>query len=75
MSCHPINKIVDGPTIQYLVRDRSIEWVYKFLTNRQLVAADSLLQMRLKEYDVNCMQFDNLSMHDVGQIVEYIKSQ
>jgi cytochrome c len=72
-SCHAINKIIDGPTIEYLVRDRSTEWIHKFLTNRQSVASDSLYQLRVKSYGANCMQFDNLTVQDVEQIIGYIK--
>jgi hypothetical protein len=74
-SCHAINKIVDGPHIENLVENRSVDWIYKFLTNRTTVASDSLYQARVKIYGVHCAEFTSLSKKDIEQIIVYIKGQ
>jgi hypothetical protein len=73
-SCHAINKIVDGPSMENLIKNRSADWIYTFLTNRKLVASDSLHQSLVKVYGMQCEEFNNLSKGDVEQIISYIKA-
>lgn len=74
-SCHAINKNVEGPLIGNLVESRSIDWIYRFLTNRKTVASDSIYQARVKIYGVRCAEYTDLSKQDVEQIIGYIKGQ
>jgi cytochrome c2 len=74
-SCHTFNKNLTGPALKGIVNERSGEWIYKFLTYRKSVAADSSYKARLAEYQAECVEYPQLTKNDVAQIVEYIKTK
>ena len=74
-SCHTFNKNLTGPALREILNERSIDWIYQFLTNRKSVLTDSSYKARLAEYQANCIEYPNLTKNDVIQIVEYIKTK
>jgi Cytochrome c len=75
-SCHHPTKYLTGPPLQDVLKERSNDWVYKFLTNRKSVTLDSQYKARVKEAgDIKCMEFNNMTKNDVGQVLSYIKGR
>lgn len=75
-SCHSMTKIIEGPAVKDLVQDRSTDWLFKFFTNRILVANDSI-HIKLKSAFNNneCMTFPDVTKEDVELIRSYIISK
>lgn len=74
-SCHTFNKHLTGPAIREIVNERSVEWIYQFLTNRKSIAVDSAQKERLKEFQADCIQYPELTKKEVFNIVEYIRTK
>lgn len=74
-SCHHATKNLTGPALHNIVKERTDEWIYQFLTNRKSLDADSLYKARLIEFQAHCIEYPELSKKDVAQIIEYIKTK
>lgn len=72
-SCHAIYKDLTGPALSNRAKNRTSEWIYKFLTKRKLISADTSYQNLNKNYDADCLEFPNLSKEAVEILTEYIK--
>ena len=74
-ACHSLSTFSEGPTVQTLIRDRDIDWLFKFFSKRDLVAKDSI-HLKLKEgFDnLECPTFPNLTKEDIIAIKNYIMS-
>jgi len=74
-SCHAINKYIAAPPLSEVVPKRSNEWIYKFLTDREIVKSDSAHQALSAEYDLDCLEFPHLSKDELDLIIDYIRSE
>ena len=74
-SCHTFNKKLSGPPLKEVIKERSAEWIYQFLTERKSIIPDSLYKARLAEYQAHCIEYPELTKRDVTEIVEYIKTK
>lgn len=71
-SCHSIFKELTGPPLHAVVEKRNSEWIFQFLTKREVVAKDSAYLTLRKQYGFDCMEFPELSQQDVEAIVDYV---
>ncbi len=73
-SCHSLYKTALGPALHGLMQERTSDWLYKFITNRKLIANDST-HLKLKEAfnKYECMEFPDLKKEDIEMITSYIK--
>ncbi len=51
---------------------RTTEWIHQFLTNRKLVQTDTSFIRLNKQYEYNCLEFQNLTKQDVKTIKNYL---
>jgi len=72
-SCHAMNKIIEGPALKDLMKNRTTDWLFKFFTKRELVANDST-HIKLKEEFNNyeCMTFPGITKEEIELIRDYI---
>ena len=71
-SCHAMNKITEGPALKDLVQDRSTDWLFKFFTQREVVANDTI-HIKLKEaFNAECMKIPDITKEEIELIRDYI---
>ncbi len=62
-----------APALEAIFKERSGDWVFKFLTDRKALSVDSLSRKRMIEFAPTiCVQVPDLTKHDVDQIISYI---
>lgn len=76
--CSPCHYAVDrestAPPLEKVMRNRTADWVYKFLTDRTSIAGDSLQIPDPNHPEAVCFEFKEFTKRDVEQIVAYIKT-
>jgi hypothetical protein len=76
--CSPCHYTVDredgAPPLEKVMRNRNVDWIYKFLTDRKSIAGDSLKFPGFNQSITACFEFEEFSKRDVEQLVEYIKT-
>jgi hypothetical protein len=74
-ACHSLAKIVDGPRLQEMAAARTIDWLYKYLTDRKSTANDPVHQKIKKAFnDLECPEFRHLTKEEIVAIAFYIDS-
>lgn len=71
--CHAIRKEMMGPPLNELVDKRSVDWIYKFLTDSSFAAKDTAYISLRRKYVYHCLQFPQLTKLDVELLVDYVK--
>jgi hypothetical protein len=74
-SCHSIHKNIIGPALSEVIPKRTGEWIYQFLTDREIAKNDSAYQALTAKNEPHCMEFPHLTKDDVELIIDYIKAQ
>jgi hypothetical protein len=75
-SCHSILKNATGPPLDRVIQFRKSDWIFKFLTNRNVVIEDSISRSFKNEFPaVECLIFSDLTEKNVEEIVRYIEQR
>jgi hypothetical protein len=73
-SCHAIRKENMGPPFNEVVDKRSVDWIYKFITDSSFATKDTAHISMSRQYEYHCMQFSSLTKEDIELLVNYVKN-
>jgi hypothetical protein len=76
ISCHALQKVIIGPALSEIAQERSADWMLKFITDRKLVALDTVRFKQKRDFhNGECMQFPDLNKDQVDLLITYLKSE
>lgn len=67
-------KVMTGPALGSAIKQRSDEWIYTMLTNRESIKQDSIRIALSKTFEYHCPKYPDLTQADVHLIADYIRS-
>ncbi|KOY87049.1 hypothetical protein AD998_13660 [bacterium 336/3] len=73
--CHKLNgSYMTGPPLTKAMRNKTSEWVFKFLTSQKTLIGNTFIYQN-KKYDIICGNFSDFTKSDVEALVNYIQGQ